>query len=60
MDNELNMFFDCLVIQADGEYGYHIYYKDIYKEFSFYTSVERIDFVLQDIVDRCEKHNKGE
>lgn len=58
MNDDLLMFFDTLVIQADGEYGYHIYYKDHEKEFSFFADYNKVDILIQDIVDRC-KNKRG-
>lgn len=45
---------DFLVLMADGEYGYNVYYKGLDKEFSFFTSSEELDDIIEDIKLKVE------
>lgn len=45
---------DCLVLMADGEYGYNVYCKGSDKEFSFFTSSEELDDIIEDIKLKME------
>ena len=50
------LYLDNLVIMADGEYGYNVYFKK-YSDYetSYYTSDSSIDDVIIDIKDKLKK-----
>lgn len=49
---------DTLVLCADGEYGYHVYFKHGYKdlEFSFYTEYEDLSSLVNEILERIKEY----